>query len=494
MDGLRPYPEYKDSDVAWLGQVPRHWELRRLRTVAEMRVSSVDKHTNDGELKVQLCNYVDVYKNERITEQVRFMRASATAEEVARFRLELGDVLITKDSESWIDIGVPALVEHAMPDLVCGYHLALLRPYRSLMDSGYLLRAIQSPAIAFQFHVEANGVTRYGLSHSAIKSIWLPLPPIAEQSAITRFIDHADRIIRRFIRNKQQLIATLNAQKQAIIQQAVTRGLDPNVGLKPSGVAWLGDVPEHWDCVPIKRLLSRMDYGTSEQTSPDGSIRILTMANIQKGEVIVPKSGGLNQLPADLLLQHQDLLFTRTNGNPDLVGKVGIFRGQLEDQISFASYLVRLRVRDEHNPQWLHMLLNSSAFWPFARSFALVNLQTNLNASRYGQFQVPVPPLQEQIAIVEWVTKQIHSIEYLLIQTRDEITLMRDYRTRLIADVVTGKLDVRAVATALPIEETAQHAAEPELPDSLDMQDSEDSTEADVDADLIPAEGEADAE
>ncbi len=243
IDGLEPHPAYKDSGVPWLGEVPKHWEVRRIRYAAEMRVSNVDKHTRDDEVPVRLCNYVDVYKYDRIRHEMTFMRATASAEEIARFRLERGDVLITKDSEAWNDIGVPALVEMPADDLICGYHLALLRPLHDRLHGEYLLRALQSTAVAYQFHVEANGVTRYGLSHSAIKSIWLPLPPLPEQAAIVRFLDHADRRIRRYIRAKQQLIKLLEEQKQAIIHRAVTRGLDPtnspganlNVGQQAGG-------------------------------------------------------------------------------------------------------------------------------------------------------------------------------------------------------------------------------------------------------------------
>jgi type I restriction enzyme S subunit len=174
------------------------------------------------------------------------------------------------------------------------------------------------------------------------------------------------------------------------------------------------------------------------------------MGNIQKGEVVMPRSGGLNNLVESMLLEHHDLLFTRTNGNPDLVGKIGIFRGQQSDRVSFASYLVRFRVKRPYDPQWLHMLLNSSAFWPFARSHALVNLQTNLNSTRYGKFLVPVPPPVEQRQIVEMVTRESNPLKTLIIRLELEITLLREYRTRLIADIVTGKLDVREAAAKLP--------------------------------------------
>ncbi len=121
-----------------------------MRSIVDIRVSNVDKHAKDGEIPVQLCNYVDVYNNDRITHNIRFMRATATLNEIERFRLETGDVLITKDSEVWTDIGVPAFVEYAAQDLVCGYHLALLRPLQATLNGVYLFRVLQSKTTAYQ--------------------------------------------------------------------------------------------------------------------------------------------------------------------------------------------------------------------------------------------------------------------------------------------------------------------------------------------------------
>ena len=249
---MHPYSTYQPSAVDWLGDMPAHWGVRRLRTVAEMRVSNVDKHTKEDEFPVRLCNYVDVYKNDRITETMPFMNATASWDEIKRFRLEPGDVLITKDSEVWDDIGVPSLVVESADDLLSGYHLALLRPFKEVLGA-YLALTLQSRMVAYQFHVRANGVTRYGLTHTGIQSVQIPLPPFPEQRAIVRYLDYVDRRVRRYVSAKRKLIALLEEEKQAIVNQAVTRGLDPNVRLKPSGVDWLGDVPEHWEIVPRQR-------------------------------------------------------------------------------------------------------------------------------------------------------------------------------------------------------------------------------------------------
>jgi type I restriction enzyme S subunit len=189
--GLDPNVRFKPSGIPFVLEVPAHWGMSRVRNVAHMLVSNVDKKSEDGEVRVRLCNYVDVYKNERITRSITFMTATAAQAEINRFTLRVGDVVITKDSELWNDIAVPALVEYEAPDLVCGYHLAILRPRASALSGAFLLRLLQSPMIATQFYVAANGVTRYGLSHDAIKSAILPLPPLPEQSVIVRHLDKA---------------------------------------------------------------------------------------------------------------------------------------------------------------------------------------------------------------------------------------------------------------------------------------------------------------
>jgi len=221
----QPYTGYKDSGVPWLGQVPEHWEVRRLRNIVEMRVSNVDKHSKEGEQPVRLCNYVHVYKHERIRANMDFMKATASTEEIERFRLERGDVLITKDSEAWDDIGVPALVEYSAPDLISGYHLALLRPSH-VVEGTFLLRALQNPQVAYQFHVEATGVTRYGLSHDAIKSALVPLPPLPEQTAIVEYLDAQTAKLDAAIAAARREIELLREYRERLIADVVTGKVD----------------------------------------------------------------------------------------------------------------------------------------------------------------------------------------------------------------------------------------------------------------------------
>ena len=313
----------------------------------------------------------------------------------------------------------------------------------------------------------------WSLRPEHFKIIVSVLPSLGEQTTIVRFLDHTNRKIDGFIRAKKKLIDLLNEQKHAIIQQAVTRGLNPNVKLKPSGIPWLGQIPEDWEIRPIKQVLIQMDYGTSEASVDDGKYRVLTMGHIQNGRIVIPKKGGINRIPVGLSLKEKDLLFNRTN-SPDLVGKVGIFEGPEVQQITFASYLVRLRVRPEYNPFWLNYLLNSNYFWAFARSQAYVSLhQANLSSSRYGRMSIPIPPRLMQNLIVSKIQELSGVLDVAISRAEREITLMQEYRARLTADVVTGKLDVREAAARLPeVVESSDSVS-----DVLDSEEEIDETE-----------------
>ncbi len=237
--GLDPDVPLKPSGVEWLGDVPAHWEVKRQRNLALLLVSGVDKRRQDDEVPVRLCNYVDVYKHDRITGSLRFMRATASLTEVDRFGLREGDVLITKDSEMWNDIGVPALVQYTAPDLVCGYHLGILRPREGLILGAYLFWAHRSPRVAVQYHVAANGITRYGLTHDAIKSIQIPLPPLPEQAAIARYVDEATAGLDGAIAVVQREIALLREYRARLVADVVTGALDVR-----AAAAALPDEPE----------------------------------------------------------------------------------------------------------------------------------------------------------------------------------------------------------------------------------------------------------
>jgi type I restriction enzyme S subunit len=223
--GLDPHAPMKESGIEWLGEVPAHWEVRKLKYVAEIYPSNVDKHSKEGEKSVRLCNYTDVYKNDYISNDMNLMLATASDEQIERFTLLPNDVIITKDSETANDIAVPAVVKGNLDNVVCGYHLSVMRPTEKIVGE-FLFRVLQSKVINIQFEVNANGVTRVGLGTYSQKNPIIPLPPIDEQSKIIEFILNETHAITTTIATIEKEIALVEEYKTALIAEAVTGKID----------------------------------------------------------------------------------------------------------------------------------------------------------------------------------------------------------------------------------------------------------------------------
>lgn len=220
--GLDQNAKLKSSDVYWLGDIPTHWKVKKLKYVSLVQPSNVDKKSNDKEVSVKLCNYVDVYKNEFITTDIDFMEATAKEEEIEKFKLKIGDVLFTKDSETPTDIAVPALVKIESDDLVCGYHLAQIRANENEILGEYIFRLFQSKNFNSNFEIAANGITRYGLSIDAIKSVLIPIPPIEEQKSIVDFILDKTSEIDIITKRISQEIELIKEYRTSLINEVVT--------------------------------------------------------------------------------------------------------------------------------------------------------------------------------------------------------------------------------------------------------------------------------
>ena len=251
---MERYKKYKNSGVEWIGEIPVGWEVKKLKYVAFNRPSNIDKKSNDEEAEVSLCNYINVYKNEFITSELQFMQATATQEQKDKFLLQKGDILTTKDSESPNDIAIPALVIEDLDSVVCGYHLTLIKPKKIL--GSYLFRYFQSNYLKSYFEVSANGVTRYGLGVDKFGSALILNPSVDEQTAIANYLDFKTAEIDELIAQKERLLALYEEEKTAIINHAVTKGLNPNAELKDSGIDWL-DVKfqQDWRVNQIKRTI-----------------------------------------------------------------------------------------------------------------------------------------------------------------------------------------------------------------------------------------------
>lgn len=452
---LPRYAAYKPSDVEWFGELPSHWQAKRLKTEASYCVSNVDKVPSDEELPVRLCNYTDVYYNDQITPDMELMETTATAEEIRKFGLRVNDVLITKDSEEWSDIAVPAIVAETASDLVCGYHLAIIRPAEGHLHGKYLLRVFQSSAVNQQFQIAASGVTRYGLPKSSIGDAWLPFPPFEEQQTIANLLDAQTAKIDTLLAKKRQFIDKLKEKRSALIARTVTRGLppaaaqaaglEPHPAMKDSGVEWLDKLPNHWNVLPLTKYLSEMsDYRGKTPEKVDEGIFLVTARNVRMGfmdydcsqEYVAEED--YNEIMRRGFPKRGDILFTTEAplGNVALVDR---------EDIALAQRIIRFRM----NPYFFDNRFTlfgmmAGYFQSQLSSLSTGSTAEGLKASKLHMLQLVAPPLEEQQAIAAYLDRETARIDQLAAKVEAAIARLTEYRQALITAAVTGKIDVRA--------------------------------------------------
>ena len=450
---FKPYPTYKDSGVPWLGEVPAHWEMER----GKWLFRKMNRPIRDAD-EVVTCfrdGIVTLRKNRRVRGFTESLK------EIGYQGIRRGDLVIHGMDAFAGAIGVADSDGKGTPVYsVCKPGLTANAPYYA-----YALREM---ARSQWIQALAKGIRERSTDFrfEGFGSQPVPLPPLPEQAAIARYLDYADRRIQRYIRAKQKLITLLEEQKRAIIHQAVTGQIDVRTGqpypaYKPSGVEWLGDVPEHWEVRRMKHMVTTSAVGI--QMGPFGA----SLTQLQHQDTGYKVYGQENTISGDFQkgsrwitegqfkelhryeLVPGDLVLTRKGS----IGKCrlipdGIARGIAD------SDTIRLRLDGQVVlRQFVVMLLHQASYlqWQIesVRRGAVLG---GLNTSTIATLCVVVPPIQEQQKLVETIASEAGVLATASDAAERQIQHLTQYRTRLIADVVTGKLDVREAAARLPDE------------------------------------------
>lgn len=442
MSHYKPYPAYRDSGVEWIGLVPEHWEVKRLRHVASFKNSNVDKKTYDGQETVSLCNYTDVYYNEFITPDLPFMQATASPAEIEQFALKKGDVIITKDSEDPSDIGIPSLVNDDVPGVICGYHLTMIRG--ADFDTSRLLhRIFQSNPTQAHFYVEAPGITRYGLSQDAIGDLPVNLPPENERNGIANAVDRETARIDALITKKTRFIELLKEKRQALITHAVTKGLDPNVKMKDSGVEWIGEVPEHWDVKPLKIIASCNDDSLPESMPLDMPIRYVDIS-------AVSHDGGISRAESMMFGDAPSRARRRAKLGDVVVSTVRTYLkavasvDEAHTDCVYSTGFAVLRARSEQlAPEFLKWLVLNDLLIQAVESHSEGLSYPAINSSELVNLKTVVPGLPEQKRIAATLDRETSRIDLLTEKTQRSIDLLKERRAAFITAAVTGQIDLR---------------------------------------------------
>lgn len=439
---MKKYPKYKPSNIDWIGDIPEHWDVKRLKYVATASPSNIDKKSKEDEDTIFLCNYVDVYKNDFITDEIEFMKATASKAQIEKFTLKKGDIIATKDSESANDIGIAALVKQDFEDVVCGYHLTYIKPEKLLGE--YLFRQFQSEYIKRKFETLANGVTRYALGVDAFNCLNLILPPEHEQIAIANYLDKKTQEIDQLIDDKRQLIQLLEEEKITIISQLITKGIDSNAEMCNSGIEWIGEIPKNWVTKKLKYVLSdKLKYGANESADEENREhpRYIRITDFGKNGKL--KKDTFKSLPPEkaneYLLKEGDILFARSGAT---VGKTFQFKNY-NGVACFAGYLIKA----SPNPElilsdYLYLFTKTSNYEQWKNSIFNQATIQNIGADKYAYLDITIPKVEEQKVSIDHIYKESDRIDSKIKKTKKLIDLLIEYRSALISEVVTGKVKV----------------------------------------------------
>ena len=339
------------------------------------------------------------------------------------------------------------------PDLITSTGFAILRPPVTVVPA-LLGHIVQSDAFVRQVVANSVGVAYPAISETKLGTLFLVLPPLSEQVAIVRYLDHVDRRIRRYVSAKRKLIALLEEEKQAVVNQAVTRGLDPNVRLKPSGVEWLGDVPEHWE---VRR--AKFFYREVDERSTTGTQELMSVSHITG---VTPRKKTVTMFLAESNIGYKmcrsgDIVI---NTMWAYMSALGVARQNGLVSPSYGVYRPLDNERLAHD--YINSLLRTEAYRAnyLIRSTGITSSRLRLYPESFLDISVLRPPRTEQNSIVEYLGQATAAVDHAITRARHQVELLQEYRTRLIADVVTGKLDVREAAAQLPEEDDDQDPME----------------------------------
>jgi type I restriction enzyme S subunit len=423
------------------GNLPADWTQAPLFTVADARFSSVDKVVRANETEIRLCNYVDVYKNEYITGSLRFMRGSATPEEIDRFRLRIGDVIITKDSETPNDIAIAAVVDYEAADLVCGYHLGLLRTDTELVDPTFLAKQLGHHRLSRYFGSQANGLTRYGLPLSSIRNTPLWLPRMDEQVIIGRIA----RLLDAAIAQSSAAVVKYEQVRAGVLHDLLTRGIDEQGRLRPCAAdapeiykdSLAGKVPVGWDVPLLDEIAIRGSGHTPAKDVPsywNGGVKWVSLADSERlDRIYISETDkeishlGLANSSA-VLHPAGTVVLSRDAG----VGKSAILATNMAVSQHFIAWKCGRRLRNLYLYYWLQH--NKRQF----EAIAMGSTIKTIGLPYFKRLRVATPPICEQDACC----KVLLVVEDLLSTQREAHLKLKMLRRGVMSDLLTGTVRV----------------------------------------------------
>ncbi|GAB0148827.1 restriction endonuclease subunit S [Marichromatium sp. PS1] len=435
---LAPYPDYKDAGVSWVGSIPAHWPEKR----AKYYFKEVDERSQTGDEEMLSVSHITGV-TPRSQKNVTMFKAESN---VGQKRCQPGDLVI---NTMWAWMSALGVSNH---DGIVSPAYGVYRPRSShAYDNYFLDHLLRIEGYRSEYICRSTGIRSSRLRLYPDKFLSMPVvcPPQEEQQTIARFLKAQDRLFRKFIRNKRRLIELLKEQKQNVINQAVTRGLDPKVKLKPSGVEWIGDIPEHWDATKLKRVVSFNPSKSETRANPadEEKVVFLPMENISvNGDIDCSEKRTLSEVwNGFTYFRRGDVVVAKIT--PCFENGKGAYLKGLESDFGFGTTeLIVLRPSKAIDGAFLRFLTSTKQFLLLGEQYMTGAAgQQRIPSDFVKNYPIGLPPIDEQLEILEHIQGKSAEIDQAISRAQREIELMREYRTRLISDVVTGQVDVRGI-------------------------------------------------
>jgi type I restriction enzyme S subunit len=417
----------------------KNWDVKKLRDLADIRVSNVDKKIYPSERPVKLCNYMDVYTNEYIDGSIQFMEGSANDAEIERFGLNIGDVIITKDSETPDDIGIPTVIHEQIDNLVCGYHLALIRPDNEKIDSIFLSKYLSTSRVANYFALHASGSTRFGLPIGAIESVEILTPPIKEQTQIATILSTIDRAIEQ----TEALIAKQQRIKTGLMQDLLTKGIDENGNIRSEEThefkdSPLGRIPVEWEVKSLDELTTKIGDGihTTPAYSENTGFFFINGNNLGDGSIhITSDTLCVNQgefRKYYIELDDRTILYS-INGT---IGNIAFYKNEPVVLGKSAAYI---KCKKSVNARLIYHILQSEPVHRFYDYELTGSTIKNLSLAAMRATPIKIPRMQEE---QEFLACRLDLCVYEIGQANNCLSKLRSLKTGLMQDLLTGKVRV----------------------------------------------------
>lgn len=440
---MKKYPEYKSSEVKWLNEIPSGWDSNRLASFGRFTKGSSISKSNLVNQGLPVILYGDIYTkyNLRVNNVINFIPKELA--DVSKL-IRRGDILFTGSGETREDIG-KCIVYISNKEAYAGGDTIIFTPKNH--DCLFLAYSLNSNIVVSKKAMDSKGDIIVHIYASSLRNISIPIPPLSEQQTIVRFLDYKTGQIDRFIANRQKQIELLKAQRAALINKAVTKGINPHDKMKDSGVGWIGEVPEHWKVWKLKFLTKKIGSGVT----PLGGSEVYKTEGVAffRSQNIYDDRFELSNISFIDVETHKgmknskvlvgDVLLNITGAS---IGRCYYFSSEYPEA-NVNQHVCIIRANKNIQFQFLHSVMISEIGQNQIFSKQSGTNREGLNFEQLKQFDIPLPPIDEQKAILDFIKTETSTIDTLISKYQKQIELMQEYRTSLISQAVTGKIDVR---------------------------------------------------